>query len=559
MDRRDFLLNPVKKKGVALNTSVKIKASRPTSGLETFIGSWTESEVTHLLKRVMFGAKKADVDYFKTRTLQQTVAELLNPASFTRPDPIKEYATTTNAAAVPDTAILTGTTWVNDYNGDGTVQSQRRTSYRKWFAGNLINQDRSVLEKLTMFWIDLLGNQMDTVGNANWIYKQNVLIRSNALGNYKQLIRDISTDVAMLRYLNGYVNRGTAPDENYARELMELFTLGKGPDSKYTENDVKEAAKVLTGWQINSTTYTSYFTLSRHNTTNKTFSAFFKNKVITGRNNATAGATELNELVDMIFDTDEVGRYIARRLYRWYVYYDIDDNAEENVIKPLGKIFKDNKYEIKPMLQALFSSAHFYDAFNKGCVIKSPADYVIGLLREMEVKFPDLTDWDTNYGFWNTMFTHVSNMGQRMHDPPNVSGMPAYYQEPLFHEIWINADSLPKRVQYSDIMVNSGYSRNSKKIIIDVIAFTKLLSNPGDPVALIDESIALLFRNELSAALKQQIKVQIILSGQESDYYWTNAWMAYLANPTTANTTIVKNRLVAFYLYLFNLPEYHLI
>ena len=139
----------------------------------------------------------------------------------------------------------------------------------------MINQDRSIREKLIMFWVDHFGNEATEVGNANWVYKQHDLIRQYALGNFKNLVRDITKDVAMLRYLNGYLNNKNAPDENYARELFELFTLGKGPGSQYTENDVKEAAKVLTGWQINGTTYTSVFNINRHTTTNKIFSSFW--------------------------------------------------------------------------------------------------------------------------------------------------------------------------------------------------------------------------------------------------------------------------------------------
>jgi len=472
--------------------------------------------------------------------------------------PIKEYTTATNPGVVADGNIAQGSTWVNDINNDGTVQFQRRQSYRKWWFGNLARQKRSIHEKLNLFLIDLFGNEAEEVGIANLIYRQHLLIRQHALGNYKQLVQNITTDLAMLRYLNGDRNIGSAPDENYARELMELFTLGKGPASKYTENDVKEAAKVLSGWRINATNYTAYFTPNRHNSTNKTFSSFFNNKVIRGLNTAAAGTTEIGELMDMIFAQSEVANYIVRRLYRWFVYYEIDASTEQNVIVPLANIFRDSNYEMKPLLKALFSSEHFFDPLNRGCIIKSPAEFVVGSLREMQVSFPDESDWATNYGFYSTFFTWMSNMGQTPHDPPNVSGMPAYYQEPLFHEIWINSDSLPKRSQYTDVMVATGYSRNGKKVIFDVMAFAKQLRNPGNPNDLIDESIELLFRMPLSAYSKLVIKTQILLSGQQWDYYWTNAWMAYIATPNAANFNTVNVRLQALYKYLCNLSEYQL-
>ena len=191
-------------------------------------------------------------------------------------------------------------------------------------------------------------------------------------------------------------------------------------------------------------------------------------------------------------------------------------------------------------------------------MIKTPSDIVIGSMREMNVAFKPESDWDTNYGLWNTFNSWMVNMGQSLHDPPNVSGMPAYYQEPSFHEIWINSDSLPKRNQFTDTMINSGYSRNSYRVQFNCVAFAQTLSNPGNPNDLIDEAIRVFFRNELSAQSKSQIKTQILLTGQQWDYYWTNAWTAYVSNPTTANFNTVNTRLKSLFQYLFNLSEYQL-
>lgn len=555
MDRREFLaLHREKKKTV----SDSAQPFRTMSGITPYTGAWTEQEVIHLLKRTMFGAKKEDIHYFLNRGMEQTVTELLNPTAAQPAPPVKEYATSTTPGVNADGNITQGTTWVNDINSDGTVQSQRRASYKKWWVGVMIQQDRSIREKLVMFLVDHFGNEASDVGNANWNYKQHQLIRQYALGNFKELIREITKDVAMLRYLNGYLNNKNAPDENYARELMELFTLGKGPASQYTENDVKEAAKVLTGWQINGTTYTSFFNLNRHTTTNKTFSSFFNNTVITGRNTTDAGDLELADLLNMIFAQQEVARYLVRKIYRWFVYYTIDSATETNVIIPLAEIFRNSNYELKPVLQALFTSAHFYDPLNRGCMIKTPADIVIGSLREMNVSFRPETDWDTNYGLWNTFNSWMVNMGQSLHDPPNVSGMPAYYQEPNFHEIWINSDSLPKRNQFTDTMINSGYARNGFRVQFNCVAMAQSFRNPGNPDDLIEEAIRIFFRNELSAQSRVQMKTQILLTGQQWDYYWTNAWTAYVSNPTTANFNTVNTRLKSLFQYLFNLSEYQL-
>jgi uncharacterized protein (DUF1800 family) len=559
MDRRDFLTARKTK-----NDNNKVQASLPVapaartlSGINPYSGSWTSNEVIHLLKRTMFGAKKAEVDYFLTRTLNQAVDELVNATTPDPAPPIKEYVTSTQPGT-PDANIAQGTTWVNDINSDGTVQSQRRGSYKKWWTGVMINQDRSIKEKMILFWIDHFGNETGDVGNANYIYKQHNTIRQNCLGNFKQLVKDITLDPAMLRYLNGYLNTAAAPDENYGRELQELFSIGKGPDSKYTEQDVKEAAKVLTGWQINGTTYQTIFTPSRHSTVNKTFSSFYNSTVITGRTGATAGDLELTDLLNMIFAQNEVAKFMIRKLYRWFVYYEIDAATEANVIAPLADIFRTNNYNIKPVLTALFKSEHFFDILNQGCIIKSPVDIVIGAMREFNVPMAPVTDWDTNYGHWNTLYTFMVNMGLSLHDPPNVAGMPAYYQEPLFHELWITADSLPKRNQFTDNMTNNGYTRNSFKMQFDFVAVAKTFSNPGNPEDLINDALKYLYRINVSPQVKQQMKTQMLLSNQQYDYYWTNAWTAYIASPTAANLAIINTRLKDLFRYLMNLSEYQL-
>ena len=554
MDRRDFLTAGKAKKPVPV---ISASSPRTFSGLNPYTGPWTTNEVIHLLKRTMFGAKKSDVDYFVNLTVGQTVNELLNPVAANPLPPVKEYATSANATT-PDTNIAQGTTWTNDINNDGTVQSQRRASYKKWWTGVMINQDRSIREKMTFLWIDHFGNEANEVGNANWVYKQHATIRQNCLGNFKQMVRDITVDICMLRYLNGYLNTASAPDENYARELQELFTLGKGPGSQYTEPDVKEAAKVLTGWQVNGTTYQTVFNPARHSTVNKQFSSFYNNTVITGRTGATAGDLELNDLLSMIFAQNEVAKFIVRKFYRWFVYYEIDAATEANVITPLADIFRSNNYDIKPVLSVLFESEHFFDVLNQGCLIKTPADIVIGAMREYNVRMPVLTDWDTSYGHWNTLYSFMNVQGLNLHDPPNVAGMPAYYQEPSFHEIWITTDSLPKRNQYTDLMTNNGYSRNGFRMQFEFVEYAKTLSNPGNPNDLINDALKYLYRLNLSPQVKDQMKIQMLLSNQLYDYYWTNAWSAYIASPTTANFNIVNTRLKDLFRYLMNLSEYQL-
>jgi uncharacterized protein (DUF1800 family) len=551
MDRRDFLTARRKPETVSLPQ----QTFRTQSGINPYQGVWTRNEVQHLLKRIMFGSAKADIDYFLTKSISQAVDELLNPTAPLPSPPVNDY----NSQTVTDPTVPLGQTWVNSPTNDGTLNSLRRGSFKKWWTGLMINQDRSIREKMTLFWANHFGTETNEIGNSHYVYWHHALLRQNCLGNFKQLIKAVTIDAGMLRYLNGYLNTASAPDENYSRELQELFTLGKGPTVDYTEEDVKKAAKVLTGWRINGTTFASYFDPTRHDSSSKTFSSYYNNTTIAGRTGA-AGANETDDLINMIFQKDEVAKFICRRLYNWFVYYKIDATTEANVIIPLANIFRNNNYDIKPVLSALFKSEHFFDVVNQGCHIKSPVDQVISCLREFKVVFPNSTsEYLDAYGMWNYIRNWAASMSQDIGDPPTVAGWPPYYQEPQFHEIWINSDTLPKRNRFTDTMISSGYTRSGKRIIIDAVAFAKTLPNPSDPNALIDDSLAVIYRVPLSASAKQAIKQQILLTNQTQDYYWSNAWNAHIANPAdTASYNIVNNRLKSLYQYLMNLSEYQL-
>ncbi|MCA6441489.1 MAG: DUF1800 domain-containing protein [Chitinophagaceae bacterium] len=536
----------------------RILVPPPSTGINPYNGNFTNVELTHLLKRTLFGASQADLLYFKGKTVSQVVDELLNPKAPLPDPPVKEY-TVPSTTTTPDTNIAVGTTWVNDPNTDGTIASLRRASFKKWWMGVMINQDRSIREKMTLFWHNHFSTETNDVNNAQFVYKHHTLLRANALGNFKALTKQVTLDPAMLVYLNGQYNTASAPDENYGRELQELFCCGKGPGSQYTESDVKAAAKVLTGWRNNAATISSYFDATKHDTSSKSFSAFYNNTIITGRTGATAGNQELDDFLTMIFSTQEVAKYICRRIYRWFVYYDIDASVEANVITPLANIFRTNNYEIKPVLAALLKSEHFFDTLSKGCQIKSPVDLVVGLCREFNVSFQPVSDYITNYGFYNYLVSWVSNMQQNIGDPPDVSGWKAYYQEPQFYEVWVNSDTLPKRNQFTDTLIVNGYTYNGKKMQIDAAEYVKTLSNPSNPNVLIDDLVAALFQFDLSAASKTQLKRDILLSGQITDSYWTDAWSVFIHNPAnTANTTTLKNKLRDLIKYLMNLAEYQL-
>lgn len=543
MDRRGFL-TAARNKVRPRKEPLPQWDERVTSDLTPYAGAWTRAEVAHLLKRTMFGAKKADIDYFLGRTPSQAVDELLNNIPVVSP-PLRDYGLIADEDGVlhDDMGVPQGQTWVNDFNTTsfneirGAINSLRVASLRKWWAGLIINQNRSIWEKMVLFWHHHFSVQVEEVDNATMMWRHHNLLRSNAMGNVKQLVKDVSIDPAMLIHLNGYLNTRLAPDENFARELQELFTVGKGPGSDYTENDVIAAARVLTGWRINST-YDAYFDASSHDTGTKSFSAFYGNTTISN-----SGQTEVDALVDMIFNTTESARFICRKLYAWFVYYQIDEQTETDVIEPLAQLLISSNFEIKPVLSALFKSEHFFDPLNQACYIKSPLDILAGTLREFNVPFPAYTDYAAGYPLFNSIYQGASDMQQTLFQPPDVSGWQAYYQDPMYYEIWVNSNSLPKRADFTDALVNDD--------VIDCRAFAAYSSNPADPNQLIDDVTGLLLRYPLSANSKTYVKNNFLINNSGNDAVWTNAW-------NSNNNAVINPALKDMFRFLMNLPEFHL-
>ncbi len=558
MDRRNFL-TAHKQSGYVVDTSFP-GVREIYSGLTPYSGPWTTPEITHLLKRTMFGAAKADVDYFKGRSLNDAVNDLLSIPTVPPSPPLKNYDNSNIPANDLEYAVAAGTTWVTNNSTDGTANSRRVNSLKSWWIGLMINQQRNILEKMVLFWHNHFSTETADIGRAIWCYQNNVILRQYALGNFKQFVKAITLDTGMLRYLNGYLNTNTAPDENYSRELQELFTIGKENKPNYTEDDVKQAARVLTGWRIDNNTNTVLFQANRHDPGNKQFSTFYNNTIVTGKTSALGGDQELDAMLDMIFaKAVEVSEFIVRKLYRWFCYYSIDPATEANVIQPLAKIFRDSNWEIKPVLSGLFKSEHFFDALNQGCLIKSPLDMTVGVCREFGIVFPPASDVINSYFMWEYVRNQASLMQQNVGDPPSVSGWAPYYQVPQFHELWVNSDTLPKRNRFTDQLITTGYSRNGKRIQIDPVAYAKKFSNPADPNILLSDMVDNLYRVPLAGSSMQSVKKQILLSNQDQDYYWSNAWNAHIATPSdTALYQIVNTRLQTLIKYLMNLAEYQL-
>ncbi len=547
-----------------------------TSGLTPYTGSWTTWEKLHLLRRTGYNLKKSDVDSLNGLSVSQAVDMIMTIDPAAPAPPVNWY----NNVFADENNIPYGADWTTNFFPTGavgqTTNSNRQEAVRRWLFGLSATSNVTIKEKMTWFWYHFIpidfgditqsSNAFINTNSARFLYQYFYRLRGAATGNFKTLIRNISTEPAMMFYLNNNKNTNTAPDENFARELMELFTIGKDETITYTQNDVLEAAKALTGWRvngINTATANVSFDNSKHTQGNKTFSSFFNNQVIPN-----TGATELDALINMIFSKSEVvSKYICRRLYRFFIYYDIDANIEANVITPLAQTLVASNWEILPVLKQLFKSEHFFDIANRGVVIKSPFDIAIGTLRSFDLNLvvSNPTNFEAQYKVWNYFNSSIcSPMDQKMGSIPTVSGWAAYYQTPAFHEYWINSNTIQKRFKFLNDFTNGitlTYNGLSTPVKADPIAFAQQFNNGDiqDPDLLVALCIQYLLPVNISAAQQLIIKNQTLLSGQTTNSYWTTAWNNYTGNPTNSSfKTIVTSRLKSLLVSILQLAEYQL-
>jgi uncharacterized protein (DUF1800 family) len=519
----------------------------------------------HLLRRTMFGATRKDIATLTGKTASQALDMLLADQPTPAP-PIDLNALTYDSTGKINASSVK--TWVNDTTRNPTMDGQYNNFFRAWWTGLMVTQPISIREKMVLFWQNHFVSTYSTVNDARYIYKQNTLLRKYALGNIKDFVRDITIDPAMLRYLNGNTNRVGAPQENYGRELQELFTIGKGPEiapfnyTNYTEDDVRAAAKVLTGWRDKNDTIEGYFTANLHDTTDKKFSSAYGNTIIKGRTGANAGMDELNDLLTMIFNQAETARFFVRKLYRFFVNFDLTPEVEKDIIEPVANVLRTNKFEVKPALRALLSSEHFFDDSIRGAVIKTPLDLVIGAVRQFDIKTPDPTaEPAAYYGLMGNLRATSANLQQDINEQPNVAGWAAYYQEPAYYQMWVNTATMPTRGNYANTILNGmNVNVNGKNLPVlpfDSVDYVQKFSNPEDPYKLIDNITANFYAIDLTDEVKTDL-VKTVLQSGVPDYEWTTQWNNFIADngKTASLRRAIKLKLDGVIRFLMGMAEY---
>ncbi len=413
---------------------------------------WNEYLAGHLLRRTMMAPTWSDIEALVKLGGPGPAVDLLLGATSTPAAPLMASDATENPYPLAQAAQqpIFGK-WESD-----------AAALRAWWEGLQVTAANSIQEKMVAFWSGHFTSAFVTGDNeyvlAPLLYIQNNLFRTfgntqggsqnGALGNFQDLVKAVTLDGAMLVYLGGNVNVASAPNENYARELMELFTCGI--NGGYSQADVVAAARILTGWQVGQYTddaapngiFQSYFTPSLHDTGDKTYLETDFPAIDASTN--TQHLVQVNEidiLVDTLFTqtsttfqgvtTNTIATYICTKLYKFFVYSDTDtsDPTEQTVISELAGIFIQNNWEIAPVVSTLLKSQHFFDNANIGCQIKTPAEYVIGLARQ-------IVPADAQKSF--AIDADMTNDGEQFFQPPNVSGWPGYHD-------WLTTNTYPLR------------------------------------------------------------------------------------------------------------------
>ena len=292
-----------------------------------------------------------------------------------------------------------------------------------WWIDLIKYSEMNIREMMVLFWHDHFATSAETVQFAPSMYLQNKLFRKNATGNFKNLVNSINYDPAMLVWLdndkNYYINENNNTiNENYSRELLELFTMGEG---NYSQQDIVESARALTG--IDTDGMKSFFSPIRHD---------FGDKNILG----IEGDHNPEDVIDIIFEQQVTAEFICKKIYQWFVY----EYPDEDIINQMVNILLDNNYEIEPVLRALLSSDHFFDPNFRGAKYKNPIWYSVGTFRQLYLDYPLEHEFIIWYSY---------PLGEQLFYPPDVSGWDGYRS-------WINTYTLPYRKLFVNQVVD-GY------------------------------------------------------------------------------------------------------
>jgi uncharacterized protein (DUF1800 family) len=281
----------------------------------------------------------------------------------------------------------------------------------------MLNGPAPLLEKMTLFWHGHFATSIQKVQDAYWMWLQNDTLRRNAFGNFGTLIKKVSRDPAMMIYLDLQQSRKEHPNENWARELMELFTVEIG---NYTEQDIRESARAFTGYRIDMTTQQFRFATFQQDRGPKTFMA-------------KTGSLNGDDIIDILISKPECAQFIGRKLWRFFV----EDDPSAEMVDAIAQRVRAHNFEMRPVLREIFSSSEFYSERVTGGQIKSPVQYIVQTSKLLDAPPP------APIAAQNAM----RQMGQILFAPPNVKGWDGGKE-------WISTSTLLFRYNFANYLIN---------------------------------------------------------------------------------------------------------
>lgn len=348
--------------------------------------------LAHLLRRTGFGWNAEDWKAASSLGLAGVTRQRLHPESV--PD---------NLENVQDTIV-----------GD-LVDLDNLDNIRQWWVFRMVHSSRPLEEKMALFWHQHFATANYKVNNPRWMWQQIETFRRHGLGNFRSLLLEVMRDPAMMIWLDGNTNRKGKANENFARELMELFTMGVG---NYTETDVKESARAFTGWAYDYPSQSYIFNPFLHDDGSKTFLG-------------QTGNFHGEDIIDIVVHQPATAKFICAKLWRFFV----NASPSDADLAPLTQKYFQGGFEIRPVLETLFSLPQFYDPANRYVQIKNPTEFAAGILKTLQAPVP------------RDIARYIGNMGQDLLNPPSVKGWDN-------GDAWINTNTLGARVDFASRMIN---------------------------------------------------------------------------------------------------------
>ncbi len=547
------------------------------ASLNPLSGVLGRRKAAHLLRRTSYRYTRTKVDELAGLTAAEALAFLLVPNPLQLDQPL--YADGLSAPV----------TWVNPPQPPGTPLPADDKDLSRFVMSWWVNEalhDPGVSHRMSLFFHQFLAVDA-TSGSSMEFFDYLALLRWGNLGNLKKLVTKMVTDNCMLRYVNNDKNFAQNPNENFAREFFELFTIGRGQAAgpgdytTFTEDDVVEAARVFTGFNhAQRKQYADPETMipagkgypQSHDFTPKTFSPRFGGAIITPPTNDQAGMlAELNAFVDLVFAQAETGKNFCRRLYHYFVTRNIPQEVEDEVIAPLAQLLTDSNFEIKPLLEKLLQSEHFFDVDDSnntdeivGALIKSPLDLSLQALTFFQLAIPDpLTENKKHYvDFYGAAVLErmLTRAGMDLFHPLDVAGYSGYYQDQVLNRQFFNSATIVQRYKLPQILLTgtNAWGNGSNDPIgtkLNISAWVRdsgVVSTPGDSTILVQELLHYLFPEDPDNERFMYFLDTVFLN-QLPAQDWVYEWDNFLATGNDSEVKIPLERLVNAMLYA---PEY---